>query len=188
MAAAGVRPTTVVRLAAAGANLASLGFCHVSTSGEDRARNFTGLDVRCQIPTKERSDIRCQISGRPTPPRVFSWRLISDNRHRIYEIVTSTWSAGPLRLITKRADRRVGLRPLAGPFGALFRTHSVHTFGMSMPIGVVVLDRAGWVLRACIVPPRRVVISLRAHWIVELPVGPLPETGELARCRRTGNG
>lgn len=90
---------------------------------------------------------------------------------------SADWSPGPIVLLTTRKDRRVGLRPLPGPFGVLLRTRSIHTLGMQTPIGVVVLSSEGIVIRAAVVPPHRVIVAMRARWMLEVAPSPLPEVG-----------
>lgn len=52
------------------------------------------------------------------------------------------------------------------------RTQGVHTFGMRFPIDIVAVNREGRVLRCRThVPPRRIVLALRAFAIVELAAG-----------------
>jgi len=109
---------------------------------------------------------------------------------RIFEVSTGCWSSGPLRVLTTRRDRRLGLTPSPGPFGALIRGRSIHTFGMTAPIGVIALDAKGVVRRARIVPPSRAFFAPRARWIVETPGGAVPEVGETAvvACRGRASG
>jgi uncharacterized membrane protein (UPF0127 family) len=81
------------------------------------------------------------------------------------------------------AKRNIGLlrhTRLAPGDGLLIPTQAVHTFGMKFPIDVIFLSRKKRVLK---IRPnmvrRRVSISLRAHWVLELPAGKLAETGTL---------
>jgi hypothetical protein len=87
------------------------------------------------------------------------------------------WSSGPTVVLTTRDDRRIGLRPLPGPFWVLLRTRSIHTFGMRIPIGVVALTSDWMVIRAAAVPPRRLFIARTARWILEVAPTPLPQVG-----------
>ncbi len=60
----------------------------------------------------------------------------------------------------------------------VFRTRSVHTFGMATDLLVVALDAGGHVVSAEVVAPRRVRVVPGATWIVELPPTiPPPEVG-----------
>jgi hypothetical protein len=72
----------------------------------------------------------------------------------------------------------MGLRPVPGPTGALLRTRSIHTFGMHAPIGVVALDKTGFVIRAAVVPPRRVLFAPTARWLLETASSHLPTKGD----------
>lgn len=59
----------------------------------------------------------------------------------------------------------------------LFRTNSVHGFGMREPLVVVFLDTAGVVIGVADVLPGTVVRHLTATWSLELPAGagaPIP--------------
>jgi uncharacterized membrane protein (UPF0127 family) len=51
------------------------------------------------------------------------------------------------------------------------RARSVHTFGMREAIDVAFLDRDLRVLRVTTVPPRRIVWSVRARHVLEMPAG-----------------
>ncbi len=51
------------------------------------------------------------------------------------------------------------------------RARSVHTFGMRETIEVAFLDRELRVIRVRSVPPRRIVLALRARHVLEMPVG-----------------
>ncbi|MEX2419958.1 MAG: hypothetical protein WD652_06215 [Acidimicrobiia bacterium] len=48
---------------------------------------------------------------------------------------------------------------------------------MQTPIGVVVLSSEGIVIRAAVVPPHRVIVAMRARWMLEVAPSPLPEVG-----------
>jgi uncharacterized protein len=51
------------------------------------------------------------------------------------------------------------------------RARSVHTFGMREAIVIVFLDRDHRVTRVTTVPPRRIVWSMRARHVLEMPAG-----------------
>ncbi len=51
------------------------------------------------------------------------------------------------------------------------RARSVHTFGMREAIVVAFLDRDHRVIRVTTVPPRRIVWSVRARHVLEMPAG-----------------
>jgi uncharacterized membrane protein (UPF0127 family) len=58
------------------------------------------------------------------------------------------------------------------PVPMLFeRARSVHTFGMRDEIDVAFLDREHRVIRVTTVPPRRIVWSVRARHVLEMPAG-----------------
>lgn len=84
-----------------------------------------------------------------------------------------------------RIERAVGLRPAPGPAGLILRTTSIHTFGMSVPIGWIAFDSSGRVLRTGKCPPRRIRLATHASIIVEQAVDlPLPAAGEQATVNR----
>jgi uncharacterized protein len=57
-------------------------------------------------------------------------------------------------------------------------TQGVHTFGMRFPIDIVAVNREGRVLKCRThVPPRRIVLALRAFAIVELAAGAADRAG-----------
>lgn len=95
------------------------------------------------------------------------------------ELAAGEWSSGPLVEASTFWQRLLGLRGVAHPSGLLIHTRSVHTFGLRQPIGVVALDKHGFVLTAHWVGPRRVVVVARARSYVELRAGRLlPRVGE----------
>ena len=79
------------------------------------------------------------------------------------------------------ASHRERARGLLGrpPVPMLFeRARSVHTFGMREPIVVAFLDRDHRVIRATTVPPRRIVWSVRARHVLEMPAGSSLSSGD----------
>jgi uncharacterized protein len=71
-------------------------------------------------------------------------------------------------------------RAQAGPGLLIPGCSSVHTFGMRFDLDVYFLDRAGRVLAARRVPPRRVVWCRGASAVLEVPAG---EGGEIGAPR-----
>jgi uncharacterized membrane protein (UPF0127 family) len=72
---------------------------------------------------------------------------------------------------TTHRERARGLlgRP---PVPMLFeRARAVHTFGMRVAIDVAFLDKDLRVIRVATVPPRRIVWSVRARHVLEMPAG-----------------
>jgi uncharacterized membrane protein (UPF0127 family) len=95
------------------------------------------------------------------------------------DVVVMTAPDGrPVRVAVavSRRERMRGLREglPVGCDGMLFpRTRSVHTFGMRVPLRVVLLDREGAVVRDRVVPPGRVVLPrLRVRAVLELAYRP----------------
>jgi uncharacterized membrane protein (UPF0127 family) len=68
----------------------------------------------------------------------------------------------------ERARGLLGRRPVPMLFE---RARAVHTFGMREAIDVAFLDRDLRVLRVTTVPPRRIVWSMRARHVLEMPAG-----------------
>jgi uncharacterized membrane protein (UPF0127 family) len=66
----------------------------------------------------------------------------------------------------ERARGLLGRRPVPMLFE---RARSVHTFGMREEIVVAFLDRDYRVIRVATVPPRRIVWSVRARHVLEMP-------------------
>ena len=58
------------------------------------------------------------------------------------------------------------------------RARSVHTFGMKEAIVVAFLDRDHRVIRVTTVPPRRIVWSVRARHVLEMPAGSSLSSGD----------
>jgi uncharacterized membrane protein (UPF0127 family) len=75
-------------------------------------------------------------------------------------------------------ERARGLRGRAPAPMLLERARSIHTFGMREPILVAFLDREHHVIRVAIVPPRRLVWSLRARHVLEVPQSTRLRPGE----------
>jgi uncharacterized membrane protein (UPF0127 family) len=79
---------------------------------------------------------------------------------------------------TSLRERTRGLRGRR-PAPMLFeRARSVHTFGMGEAIVVAFLDRSYRVLRVTTVPPRRIVWSVQARHVLELPAGTRMSRGD----------
>ncbi len=76
----------------------------------------------------------------------------------------------------------------------LVPANSIHTIGMSFPIDVAYLDKAGRVIRLYhSLPPFRVAaIKFKTHSILELPAGTLAKTrtevGDILEFRELGGG
>jgi len=92
------------------------------------------------------------------------------------------WLVSNLVLALDSASRRRGLlgrESLAEGEGLVIApSQGVHTFGMRFPIDVVGVGRHGEVLKVrARVPPRRIVLSLSAFAIVELPAGAAERAG-----------
>ena len=74
---------------------------------------------------------------------------------------------------TRQQRRRglIGQDCIDGAF-VLSRCRSVHTFGMRVPIDIIVIDREGMVLCTASLRPRRVAPYVRrAHTIIEVSAG-----------------
>jgi len=89
---------------------------------------------------------------------------------------TGTWLVSRLTLAMDSESRRRGLLGRAsldpGEGLVIAPSQGVHTFGMAFPIDVVGLTRDGRVTKIRgQVPPRRIVLALSAHSILELPGG-----------------
>ena len=72
---------------------------------------------------------------------------------------------------TSRRERARGLRGRRLEPMLFQHARSVHTYGMREAIVVALLDRRYRVIRVTTVPPRRVVWSLRARHVLEMPAG-----------------
>lgn len=95
----------------------------------------------------------------------------------LLEVTGEGWASGPVTLLRTHRARRLGLRPIPGPFGVLLRARSIHTYGMCAPIGVVAVSGEGIVTRSEVVPPNRLFFARKARWILETAPNPLPEVG-----------
>jgi uncharacterized membrane protein (UPF0127 family) len=63
------------------------------------------------------------------------------------------------------------------------RCRSVHTFGMSVPITVVFLDRSWHVVRVVRAPPGRLLFCRRARHVLECHVGAVVRVGDVLSPR-----
>ena len=92
------------------------------------------------------------------------------------------WRSPPLRLLTGFRLRLRGIRAVPPGWGALLRTRSVHTIGRRAPVAGIGVDDRGLVRWRRVLPPRRVIPSGSASWVIEVPAGtPLPPEGRLLR-------
>jgi len=83
-------------------------------------------------------------------------------------LVDGTWSTEASRAATF-GERFRGLRGEDADTRLLFETSSVHTFGMTRSISVVMIDYELRVVRAQTLSPNRVVFEPRARFILEMP-------------------
>jgi uncharacterized protein len=80
----------------------------------------------------------------------------------------------------ERVKGLIGRHTLAEDEGLwLSPCNGIHTFGVAFPIDVVVLDKAGQILRvAAALPPRRVLLPVhRGYSVVELAAGAAERAG-----------
>jgi len=93
---------------------------------------------------------------------------------RRYLVHTASDPSGIALDVEVPTTHRERVRGLIGrpPVPMLFeRARSVHTFGMREAIVVAFLDRNHRVIRVTTVPPRRIVWSVRARHVLEMPAG-----------------
>ena len=91
-----------------------------------------------------------------------------------YLVHTASDPSGIALDVEVPTTHRERVRGLIGrpPVPMLFeRARSVHTFGMREEIVVAFLDRDHRVIRVTTVPPRRIVWSMRARHVLEMPAG-----------------
>ncbi|TDI53792.1 MAG: hypothetical protein E2O95_02235 [Acidobacteria bacterium] len=97
--------------------------------------------------------------------RIRLWTAPSDN----------SWKLDEVQVLRTPAER---LRGFVGSPVMLF-TRSIHTFTMRHPLSIVVLNRAGTVVQARVIDPRRLTTFTATMWVVETHVTddmPLPGT------------
>jgi uncharacterized protein len=92
------------------------------------------------------------------------------------------WLASAAELAGTSQARRLGLRGRDGMDDdaalVIAPTQGVHTFGMKFPLDIVGVRKNGEVVTVqCSVRRRRIVLSLRAFAMVELPGGACDRTG-----------
>lgn len=110
--------------------------------------------------------------------------------HRPIDLRNDHWGMRNVKVLASPFERYVGVGQRTGSVVMLL-TRSIHTFSMSRPISVIVLDDAGTVLRAGTVAPRRMRWFRVKRWIVEAEAGvELPAPGSqivastmLSRCQ-----
>ena len=93
------------------------------------------------------------------------------------ELTGGPWRSGPLLVARRPLVRLLGLRAVPPGCGLLMRTRSIHTFGRRDPLPAAGIGGDGVLRWARMVPPRRVVVDLRAAWIAEMPGAALPAPG-----------
>lgn len=81
------------------------------------------------------------------------------------------WASGPVVVADTFRLRWRGLRPGGSAHGMLFRTRSVHGFGMDVSLGLAAIDPSHRVIATGVLHPRRVAWFARAVWVLELPDG-----------------
>jgi uncharacterized protein len=96
-------------------------------------------------------------------------RSLLDPRGRVLAVEVPTSLGERLRGL-------IGRRPVPMLFE---RARSVHTFGMRETIVVAFLDRNYRVISVATVPPRRIVWSVRARHVLEMPTGLRFRPGDL---------
>jgi hypothetical protein len=89
---------------------------------------------------------------------------------RRVRLVAGGWSSEAEQAVTF-IERFRGLRSLGPDARLLIRARSVHTIGMSRPIGVLVIAHDGAVLDARTLSRNRVLFHNRARHILEVPEG-----------------
>lgn len=90
------------------------------------------------------------------------------------ELIVDGRVAAPLELADTYGRRRKGLLGRDGIDGAfwLMPCRHVHTFGMTFPIDVALVDKAGTVLVAQTMPPGRLAsVRLRSRSVIEAQAG-----------------
>ena len=85
------------------------------------------------------------------------------------EATTGSWSSGPLLVARSHAERRIGLRPVCGPYGLILRGSAVSGFGMMRPLRVVGVSSKGAVVGSAALHPGGTVVMLRAALMMERP-------------------
>lgn len=116
------------------------------------------------------------------PPAVLQPLLDADGPCGLQRTRDGAWIATWLHAALDSASRRRGLLGRdhlpEGEALVIAPCQGVHTFGMRFPIDVVGLGRDGRVVTVrSAVPPRRIVLALRAATIVELPAGVIARFG-----------
>ena len=87
---------------------------------------------------------------------------------RRVRLIADGWSSEASRPSTF-IERFRGLRAEASHARLLFETSSVHSFGMTRAISVVMIDHDLQVIRAQTLSPNRLIHERRARFILELP-------------------
>jgi uncharacterized membrane protein (UPF0127 family) len=101
------------------------------------------------------------------------WRYgpkMRSGRVEVGEFVGDGWSSGTVVVARTFLQRWRGLRPRTEGSGMVFRTRSVHGFGMKEPLLVIGLDAQGRVTQTRILRPRSGLFLTGARHILELPL------------------
>jgi hypothetical protein len=82
-----------------------------------------------------------------------------------------------VRVLATLFERYVGIGS-DDAWPVMLLTRSIHTFTMSRPISIIVVDLDGSVLRSGVMAPRRILWFGRTRWVVEANTeAPLPPPG-----------
>ncbi len=99
--------------------------------------------------------------------------------YRRVHLSGSSWSLDGVRVLVTPLERLRGIRGANGS-PVLLLAGSVHTFTLSHPISVAVIDIDGVVVRAMVMQPGRILNLRTRHWILEAPPDEsLPRPGTL---------
>jgi hypothetical protein len=95
-------------------------------------------------------------------------------QYRAISLHCDGWTMGGVRVLTTPFERYVGIGSDGG-WPVMLLTRSIHTFTMSRPISIIVVDLDGSVLRSGVMAPRRILWFGRKRWVVEANAeAPLP--------------
>jgi len=98
--------------------------------------------------------------------------------YRRVDLRSEGWALQGVRVLASSFERFSGIEA-EGRSPVMLLTRSVHSFTVGRPLGIIVLDLAGTVVRTDVLRPRRIIGFGARRWVVETEAGAdLPAQGD----------
>ena len=103
----------------------------------------------------------------------------------MYRLSAPGWVSPQVVFVTGALARLRGVHSLPGGVGAIFRTRSVHGFGLDYELSVLSIDSSGVIVRNERLRRSRVIVCRKATWMIELPIeSRVPVRGTMLQLER----